>query len=77
MNMSYPTFVRHFKKVFKKPPLEWMSDMRMKRMEEMLLNTTQGEQEISEALRFRTVQDMRSFCKARFGKTPLQVRDGI
>lgn len=77
MNMSYPTFVRHFKKVFKKPPMEWMSDLRMKRMEEMLRNTTQGEQEISEALRFRTVQDMRSFCKARFGKTPLQVRDGV
>ena len=75
LNMSYPSFVRHFRKVFKETPLEWQSKHRMKRLTDMLRQTARTEQEIADELKFSTVQNMRAFCKARCGQTPAQVRN--
>lgn len=75
LNMSYPSFVRHFRKVFKETPLEWQSKHRMKRLTDMLRKTAHTEQEIADELKFSTVQNMRVFCKSRCGQTPAQVRN--
>lgn len=75
LNMSYPAFIRHFRKVFKDTPLEWLSKNRMKRLRDLLRNTAHTEQEIADELRFSTVQNMRAFCKARCGQTPAQLRE--
>lgn len=75
LNMSYPSFVRHFRKVFKETPLEWQSKHRMKRLTDMLRKTARTEQEIADELKFSTVQNMRVFCKSRCGQTPAQVRN--
>lgn len=75
LNMSYPAFIRHFRKVFKDTPLEWLSKNRMKRLRDLLCNTAHTEQEIADELRFSTVQNMRAFCKARCGQTPAQLRE--
>lgn len=75
LNMSYPAFIRHFRKVFKDTPLEWLSKYRMKQLTDMLRNTAHTEQEIADELCFSTVQNMRAFCKARCGQTPAQLRD--
>lgn len=75
LNMSYPSFVRHFRKVFKETPLEWQSKHRMKRLTDMLRQTARTEQEIADELKFSTVQNMRVFCKSRCGQTPAQVRN--
>lgn len=75
LNMSYPSFVRHFRKIFKETPLEWQSKHRMKRLTDMLRKTAQTEQEIADELKFSTVQNMRVFCKLRCGQTPAQVRN--
>lgn len=75
LSMSYPTFIRRFRKVFKETPLEWQSKYRMKQLTDMLRNTAHTEQEIADELRFSTVQNMRAFCKARCGQTPAQLRD--
>ena len=75
LNMSYPAFIRHFRKVFKDTPLEWLSKYRMKQLTDMLRNTAHTEQEIADELRFSTVQNMRAFCKARCGQTPAQLRE--
>ena len=74
LSMSYPTFIRRFRKVFKETPLEWQSKHRMKRLTDMLRNTARTEQEIADELKFSTVQNMRVFCKSRCGQTPAQVR---
>ena len=75
MNMSYPSFIRHFREVFKENPLEWQSKIRMKRLTDLVYNTTHTDQEIADKLKFSTVQNMRAFCKARSGKTPTQLRE--
>ena len=75
LNMSYPSFVRHFRKVFKETPLEWQSKHLMKRLTDMLRQTAHTEQEIADELKFSTVQNMRVFCKSRCGQTPAQVRN--
>lgn len=75
LNMSYPSFVRHFRKIFKETPLEWQSKHRMKRLTDMLRQTAHTEQEIADELKFSTVQNMRVFCKSRCGQTPAQVRN--
>lgn len=75
LNMSYPSFVRHFRKIFKETPLEWQSKHRMKRLTDMLRQTARTEQEIADELKFSTVQNMRVFCKSRCGQTPAQVRN--
>lgn len=75
MNMSYPSFIRHFREVFKENPLEWQSKIRMKRLTDLVYNTTHTDQEIADKLKFSTVQNMRAFCKARCGKTPTQLRE--
>ena len=75
LNMSYPSFVRHFRKIFKETPLEWQSKHRMKRLTDMLRKTAQTEQEIADELKFSTMQNMRVFCKSRCGQTPAQVRN--
>lgn len=75
LNMSYPAFIRHFRKVFKDTPQEWLSKNRMKRLRDLLCNTAHTEQEIADELCFSTVQNMRAFCKARCGQTPAQLRD--
>ena len=75
LNMSYPSFVRHFRKIFKETPLEWQSKHRMKRLTDMLRKTAHTEQEIADELKFSTVQNMRVFCKSRCGQTPAQVRN--
>ena len=75
LSMSYPTFIRRFRKVFKETPLEWQSKYRMKQLTDMLRNTAHTEQEIADELCFSTVQNMRAFCKARCGQTPAQLRD--
>lgn len=75
LSMSYPTFIRRFRKVFKETPLEWQSKYRMKQLTDMLRNTAHTEQEIADELRFSTVQNMRAFCKARCGQTPAQLRE--
>lgn len=76
LSMSYPTFIRRFRKVFKETPLEWQSKHRMKQLTNMLRNTARTEQEIADELKFSTVQNMRVFCKSRCGQTPAQVRNG-
>lgn len=75
LNMSYPSFVRHFRKIFKETPLKWQSKHRMKRLTDMLRKTAQTEQEIADELKFSTMQNMRVFCKSRCGQTPAQVRN--
>ena len=75
LNMSYPTFIRRFRKVFKETPLEWQSKHRMKRLTDMLHNTARTEQEIADELKFTTLQNMRSFCKSKCGQTPAQIRN--
>lgn len=75
LNMSYPAFIRHFRKVFKDTPQEWLSKNRMKRLCDLLCNTAHTEQEIADELCFSTVQNMRAFCKARCGQTPAQLRE--
>lgn len=75
LNMSYPTFIRYFRKVFKETPMEWQSKHRMKRLTDMLRNTARTEQEIADELKFSTVQNMRSFCKSKCGQTPAQIRN--
>ena len=75
LNMSYPTFNRTFRKVFKDTPQEWLSKNRMKRLRDLLCNTARTDQEIADELNFSTVQNMRAFCKARCGLTPTQLRE--
>lgn len=75
MNMSYPSFIRHFREVFKENPLEWQSKNRMKRLTDLVCNTARTDQEIADKLKFTTVQNMRAFCKARCGQTPAQLRE--
>lgn len=75
MNMSYPSFMRHFREVFKEKPLEWQSRNRMKRLTDLACNTVRTDQEIADELNFTTVQNMRTFCKARCGLTPMQLRE--
>ncbi|MFQ7113467.1 helix-turn-helix domain-containing protein, partial [Hallella bergensis] len=54
LSMSYPTFIRRFRKVFKETPLEWQSKYRMKQLTDMLRNTARTEQEIADELKFST-----------------------
>lgn len=75
LNMSYPTFIRNFRKVFKDTPQEWLSKNRMKRLRDLLCNTARTDQEIADELKFSTVQNMRAFCKTRCGLTPMQLRE--
>lgn len=75
LNMSYPTFIRNFRKVFKDTPQEWLSKNRMKRLRDLLHNTAHTDQEIADELHFTTVQNMRAFCKTRSGLTPTQLRE--
>ena len=75
LNMSYPTFIRNFRKVFKDTPQEWLSKNRMKRLRDLLHNTAHTDQEIADELHFTTVQNMRAFCKTRSGLTPMQLRE--
>lgn len=75
LNMSYPTFIRHFRMVFKETPQTWSSMNRMKRLRDLLCNTAHTDQEIADELHFTTVQNMRAFCKARCGLTPTQLRE--
>ena len=75
LNMSYPTFIRHFRMVFKETPQTWLSKNRMKRLRDLLHNTARTDQEIADELHFTTVQNMRAFCKTRCGLTPAQLRE--
>ena len=75
LNMSYPTFNRNFRKVFKETPQEWLSKNRMKQLRDLLCNTAHTDQEIADELNFTTVQNMRAFCKTRSGLTPKQLRE--
>ena len=75
LNMSYPTFIRNFQKVFKETPQEWLSKNRMKRLRDLLHKTAHTEQEIADELKFSTVQNMRAFCKTRCGMNPSQLRE--
>ena len=75
LNMSYPTFIRNFRKVFKDTPQEWLSKNRMKRLRDLLCNTAHTDQEIADELKFSSVQNMRAFCKTRSGLTPMQLRE--
>lgn len=75
LNMSYPTFIRTFRKVFKDTPQEWLSKNRMKQLRDLLHNTAHTDQEIADELKFSTVQNMRAFCKTRSGLTPMQLRE--
>ena len=74
-NMSYPSFVRHFRKVFKETPIEWQSKNRMKALKDLMRNTARTEQEVADQLKFASVQSMRSFCKTRCGMNPSQLRE--
>lgn len=75
LNMSYPTFIRHFRMVFKETPQTWLSKNRMKRLRDLLQHTAHTDQEIADELHFTTVQNMRAFCKTRCGLTPAQLRE--
>ena len=75
LNMSYPSFIRHFRKVFKETPIEWQSKNRMKALKDLMRNTARTEQEVADELKFASVQSMRSFCKTRCGMNPLQLRE--
>ena len=75
LNMSYPTFIRNFQKVFKETPQEWLSKKRMKELKDLLRNTARTEQEVADQLKFASVQSMRSFCKTRCGMNPSQLRE--
>lgn len=74
LNMSYSSFVRHFRKVFKENPQEWIAENRLRRMLEQLRNTPRTEQDIADELGFSSLQIMRAFCKTKVGKTPSQIR---
>ena len=75
LNMSYPTFIRNFRKVFKETPQTWLSKNRMKRLRDLLCNTARTDQEIADELKFTTVQNMRAFCKTSSGLTTKQLRE--
>lgn len=75
LNMSYPSFVRHFSKVFKETPQAWLSKTRMNDLRNLMRNTARTEQEVADQLKFASVQSMRSFCKTRCGMNPLQLRE--
>lgn len=75
LNMSYPTFIRHFRMVFKETPQTWLSKNRMKQLRDLLQHTARTDQEIADELKFSTVQNMRAFCKTRCGLTPTQLRE--
>jgi len=75
LNMSYPSFVRHFRKVFKETPIEWQSKNRIKALKDLMRNTARTEQEVADELKFASVQSMRSFCKTRCGMNPSQLRE--
>lgn len=75
LNMSYPTFIRNFQKVFKETPQEWLSKKRMKELKDLMRNTARTEQEVADQLKFASVQSMRSFCKTRCGMNPSQLRE--
>ncbi len=75
LNMSYPTFIRHFRMVFKETPQAWLSKNRMKQLRDLLQHTARTDQEIADELHFTTVQNMRAFCKTRCGLTPAQLRE--
>ena len=75
LNMSYPSFVRHFRKVFKETPIEWQSKNRMKALKDLMRNTARTEQEVADQLKFASVQSMRSFCKTRCDMNPSQLRE--
>lgn len=75
LNMSYPSFVRHFRKVFKETPQAWLSKTRMKELKNLMRNTARTEQEVADQLKFASVQSMRSFCKTRCGMNPSQLRE--
>lgn len=74
LNMSYPSFVRHFRKVFKETPQAWLSKTRMNDLRNLMRNTARTEQEVADQLKFASVQSMRSFCKTRCGMNPSQLR---
>ena len=74
LNMSYPSFVRHFRKVFKETPQAWLSKTRMNDLRNLMRNTARTEQEVADELKFASVQSMRSFCKTRCGMNPSQLR---
>lgn len=75
LNMSYPTFIRNFRKVFKETPIEWQSKNRMKELKDLMRNTARTEQEVANKLKFASVQSMRAFCKTRCGMNPSQLRE--
>lgn len=75
LNMSYPSFVRHFRKVFKETPQAWLSKTRMNDLGNLMRNTARTEQEVADELKFASVQSMRSFCKTRCGMNPSQLRE--
>lgn len=75
LNMSYPSFVRHFRKVFKETPQAWLSKTRMKALKNLMRNTARTEQEVADQLKFASVQSMRSFCKTRCDMNPSQLRE--
>lgn len=75
LNMSYPSFVRHFRMVFKETPQAWLSKTRMNDLRNLMRNTARTEQEVANELKFASVQSMRSFCKTRCGMNPSQLRE--
>lgn len=74
VNMSYPSFIRHFRKVFHETPSKWQAKNRMKQLKDLMENTTLTEREVADNLKFTTVQNMRAFCKTHSKLTPMEIR---
>ncbi len=76
LNMSRPTFFRHFKKAFNQSPKNWLLQQKAIKLAVALTTTEESLVNITYHLKFSSQQRMTTFCKAYLGDTPLEIRTG-
>lgn len=76
LNMSRPTFFRHFKKAFQQSPKNWLLQQKAIKLAVALTTTEESLVNITYHLKFSSQQRMTTFCKTYLGGTPLEIRTG-
>lgn len=76
LNMSRSTFMRHFSKNFKEPPLQWLKRIRTKALFDSLHDMSLSLEQVARKLKFTSQQSMNAYCRKNIGATPMQVRGG-
>lgn len=71
---SVKTFTRHFKKIFKMTPYQWILDKKMDEINALLINSDITITEISKLYNFNSISHLGNLYSKRFGCPPSKTR---